>query len=109
MSHARKGSDWAQHFRPPPVATLERTCRDVGFVPTMKLRAHSITSSAATGRPEALLDHPGYCPDRLAFDNAPRDLLAFRHRQRQTGSAPGRRHDPAAGPQMRENAGGRLA
>ena len=53
--------------------------------------------------------HPRYCPDRLALHNASRYLLAFRHRQRQTGSASGRRHDPAAGPQMRKNAGGRLA
>jgi hypothetical protein len=45
----------------------------------------------------------------LAFHNASRYLLAVRHRQRQTGSAPGRRHDPTAGPQMRKNAGGRLA
>jgi len=53
--------------------------------------------------------HPRYGPDRLALHNASRYLLAFRHRQRQTGSAPSRRHDPAAGPQMRKNARGRLA
>lgn len=35
---------------------------------------------------------------RVGLHDAPRDLLALRH---QTGSAPGRRHDPAAGPQLR--------
>jgi hypothetical protein len=39
----------------------------------------------------------------------PRYLFALRHRQRQTGSAPGRRHDPAAGPHIRKNAGRQLA
>ena len=41
--------------------------------------------------------HPRYCPDRLALHNASRYLLAFRHRQRQTGSASGRRMTPPLG------------